>query len=1764
MSIEVCDKEIADIEEEIKLLNERKKEKYIECNEKKYDTAKELDGKKIMDLVKYIVKYNLKNYNDLMSRFPDSKERTPGLCTKNYIFEALWKIIFILKFDSLVDVKQFKRNYKISLENTVKGEENNDLDEYDYLNSDKSISKINGGSVSGICDFYFTTTKIVDNTTSKESKKSWACEEPFITPHTSDGYLFTSKFYRKPKGIQKYDFDEILTEAREVYKEKNNFKIVSLVKHGAELKKTIERSDKSISNYVDSGFIFDESDLQVKYYPMVWSWLQYYFKPGTEYNIENEESWRTLLKTSKPILNISENLKFHQKYVVEYTNDLIEQNKHQSEALQNSGRYIWGAVARSGKSFMVGGMVAKIKPDIVLLLLGAIKETKNQFIEELFKKYTDLIGYNVIDFQHNNWKQPVKSYDATKRYLLVISQDSLRTKVDKENKKEATRNTQRQSEEPAEYEEYSNDIMIFISKCLKVSKKLIFFDEVHQGSGTSSLQLPMIKWLYKNSIDKYPILIMVTATYAKPLIKYGKEINQYNGIGDKETILIEWDYKMIQKMKSFRIDYVSYDDLNDDEATYLIDKSDFAFKEKMAKLKEITKELNKNGKSDEDIAFEYHDSPELVYLLPTLSENPNQELKDENQILNLRQNIKQIFELKPEGGLKKFKYSTGVNQLLSYIYQNVYEGLLHQKYGFVANGSGNFHSQLWFLPTTMKGNTKTDDAREIIEDTGIISHLMRELGKAIVNHKDFINFNVCVIHGGTTYNTDITSSNGGGTVFFKCIKEKDVKNCIKDLEIKSKETRKSLIILTGQMLRLGISLQCTDVAIHMDSIHSYDIIYQSMFRVLTSRLNKKQGFFVDMVFDRAIQFFYEYTIKEKKIREAKDFNYHEQKKNIVRNMLLYDVGSIGKSIGFLNTDKPVDSYASITKAFQLDNKDRFNEIKNTIKSDIYEEKEEKEKVSEMDEPVPIEEPELNVNKKLDENKKKLVVLLKTLKDDPYFKELIKDVKNVYYETKENKKTKKGDKYKENVKDMSNNTLALLQKDIIPEEEEEETPKFENIVEKIKNVFTLILLTSPDDLSIDTIFTEYDYTPQNIKRIKECVDSDILYYCYLVITADKKNKIGDKVIFNKKERERIRKFNEDEEIKRLVREEKTKQTLLAREEKERLKIEGKKRGGGDDEDYEEYEDDVVVGGPPLEGTIIDIVKEETGNFNAKGKPKYKIYYLIKWDDTAKSEERYYEQRFKDKLENISFSNTYDLDNIADEQIRNIIIKNIELINFLIGKQTDKKELNNLFDNIKEEMGKLKEQLNDEKNAFINNPNQSDFCPTLYSKENDKVLDLIRKYLTPKNEEKKMFGEVFTPLETVCEMLEKLSHDVWKNPNLKWLDPANGIGNYPIVVYFKLMETLKNVDGYSNENKRSKHIIEKMLFMNELNPVNVAISKKIFKMIDAAANPNIMKGDFLNEVAFIKNFGEIKFDVIIGNPPYNSSDTGRSGVKHLDDRFIEKSLDLLNPNGYLLFITKTHWRGQSNEEIHKKINNMTFEYSRTFGFKENPFNENVLTGYFIIKNKKTDKLTKFSYNNETNEGKIPEGMNLYFLYRDYLEFLKKLIDKYGNLKDVTRGTDIKNAENYIVIPHSFSVKNNKDIHETKTAPKGDKYYIISNPNKPMIFFIKSKMFKDLLNISKFTGFTTSKDLFYDIPNFNNITDKSESEKIIKEIEEFDIDISDKPELIVKTKKTLKASTKKKSPYASGKKKSTMKPKTGGRKKTKKQPRVKIPRKTIRRRG
>ena len=204
----------------------------------------------------------------------------------------------------------------------------------------------------------------------------------------------------------------------------------------------------------------------------------------------------------------------------------------------------------------------------------------------------------------------------------------------------------------------------------------------------------------------------------------------------------------------------------------------------------------------------------------------------------------------------------------------------------------------------------------------------------------------------------------------------------------------------------------------------------------------------------------------------------------------------------------------------------------------------------------------------------------------------------------------------------------------------------------------------------------------------------------------------------------------------------------------------------------------------------------------------------------------------------------------------------------------------------------------------------------------IQEKIREYLPVKEAEKNKNGEVFTPQSLIEEMLNKLPTSIWENPKLKWLDPANGVGNFPMIVFQKLNEGLKNVRGYKTDKKRKQHIIKNMLYMVELNPMNVAVSKKIF-----GEDANIYCGSFLED-GWKDAFGVDFFDVVLGNPPYNNggvrSHTGlRLGEKNetIWPKFIEKLFKLLKPDGFLVFITPLSWLKKShslhNEMLEKHI-------------------------------------------------------------------------------------------------------------------------------------------------------------------------------------------------------------------------------------------------------
>lgn len=204
----------------------------------------------------------------------------------------------------------------------------------------------------------------------------------------------------------------------------------------------------------------------------------------------------------------------------------------------------------------------------------------------------------------------------------------------------------------------------------------------------------------------------------------------------------------------------------------------------------------------------------------------------------------------------------------------------------------------------------------------------------------------------------------------------------------------------------------------------------------------------------------------------------------------------------------------------------------------------------------------------------------------------------------------------------------------------------------------------------------------------------------------------------------------------------------------------------------------------------------------------------------------------------------------------------------------------------------------------------------------LLELIDSCLKPKQKEKQENGEVFTPMPLVFEMLDNLDNhyikvkgvSIFSNPNFKWFDPAAGMGNFSIGVYIRLMDALRNT--IPDVNARKRHILQRMIYMSELNKKNVFIIHQIFN-INNEYTLNLHEGDTLK-----LNIGECwdsvdNFDIVLGNPPYNKGGIRSHTGKQLGainetiwTKFIEISLELLAPNGFLAFINPLSWLKKSH--------------------------------------------------------------------------------------------------------------------------------------------------------------------------------------------------------------------------------------------------------------
>lgn len=198
---------------------------------------------------------------------------------------------------------------------------------------------------------------------------------------------------------------------------------------------------------------------------------------------------------------------------------------------------------------------------------------------------------------------------------------------------------------------------------------------------------------------------------------------------------------------------------------------------------------------------------------------------------------------------------------------------------------------------------------------------------------------------------------------------------------------------------------------------------------------------------------------------------------------------------------------------------------------------------------------------------------------------------------------------------------------------------------------------------------------------------------------------------------------------------------------------------------------------------------------------------------------------------------------------------------------------------------------------------------------------------------------TPMSLVQEMIDKIPEEVWKDTSATILDPAAGTGSFLVAAYWKMIEA-----GDTHEN-----IICNRLFACEINLVYLKI------LSDKLGIKNIYNKDFLQLDL------DMKFDVVIGNPPYQEN-TNTSGANKQGDFWYKFLLKATELTGLVAFVTPTSLF--SSGGFGGKRHKVSTLLKKGFNFNfinpdvSNKFNVGIKICYFILENGNINKCTYLS--------------------------------------------------------------------------------------------------------------------------------------------------------------------------------------------------------------
>lgn len=625
----------------------------------------------------------------------------------------------------------------------------------------------------------------------------------------SGKWVFIScKFYLDDakKSIDNYDIEKILAVVNQHFHKYKQYEIYLVVNNKQKVMDMIA-SSQSTNDYLKKSVhcVLGLDDLEI--------YFQNFKRSVQDVVIENVNSKFCIEK-------IPLQLRFHQELIT---------HKQMKKITDGEKELLLGAKARSGKTYCVGGLLIKYHKKYAflnaLIITPAPTETLSQFTDDLFHKFMDFNGINIVEIKKGT---DFQSMILKENNIIIVSKQLL--------------------------DDYTCQKKIASIQHLDLD--FVIFDENHYHGTTT---------ITKNILQSYSspktVKLYLTATYAKPLR--------------------EWN---------IRTDCQFYWDIED---------------EKLCKNRNVQVLVEKHGedvllflteKNKEQLLCIYDKMPELCILT---------NMMDAKRFECIKEQIKDSSYGFSNGTLLSGNFPKEVDTMLRYITGSNKEQDYPEKdlsiFGRIKSvaiesnsrtrlNNGDFTSQLWFLPFGI--NMTIDKVSEHVKDRMGKNSILKNYEIKIVNSK-------------------------------KEYKIKDLKEEIKNWELKAKEQEKDgLILLAGNQLTLGITLEFVDVVFLFNDIVSSDKIIQMMYRCMTESINnsnndkintgiKKMGFVVDLNISRVLNTSLDYKVHKK------DLNVEQKIRYMVENNLINIDGDLFQ--GKENKTKLVEKLLQIWKADPIHN-----------------------------------------------------------------------------------------------------------------------------------------------------------------------------------------------------------------------------------------------------------------------------------------------------------------------------------------------------------------------------------------------------------------------------------------------------------------------------------------------------------------------------------------------------------------------------------------------------------------------------------------------------------------------------------------------------------------------------------------------------------------------------------------------------------------------------------------------------------------------------